>query len=269
MSEKRGWGMESCSQLLTHTPALGWLCFPSSLTRHRNVCSQNICPVFHLFNRCVKILNYIKCQSQQYFVYLLHNKCLDLKLMGQNDNGLKVLQVLNQFLILSYTLKKINTCKQAFGFSILMAELTKNQILPPKPLLQQNSCTRLFLHWQFFCPSAISAQTQTPLNCHQSCLRWIKTSQPPLCDVPEKCHFYRLQVTHQLTAFLSLQAEGAEGGREAEADPALTAHTLILIPKAKCSVNNSTSLTSAYCTYDQHCHVHTAGLVRGLQGSWN
>lgn len=150
-----------------------------------------------------------------------------------------------------------------------MAELTKNQILPPKPLLQQNSCTRLFLHWQFFCPSAISAQTQTSLNCHQSCLRWIKTSQPPLCDVPEKCHFYRLQVTHQLTAFLSLQAEGAEGGREAEADPALTAHTLILIPKAKCSVNNSTSLTSAYCTYDQHCHVHTAGLVRGLQGSWN
>lgn len=68
-------------------------------------------------------------------------------------------------------------------------------------------------------------------------------------------------------SFLVL-AGGGRGGREAEADPALTAHTLILIPKAKCSVNNSTSLTSACCTCDQHCHEHTAGLVRGSQGSW-
>lgn len=69
-------------------------------------------------------------------------------------------------------------------------------------------------------------------------------------------------------SFLVL-AGGGRRGREAEADPALIAHTLISIPKAKCSVNNSTSLTSACCMCDQHRHEHTAGLVRGSQGSWN
>lgn len=110
------------------------------------------------------------------------------------------------------------TLLQVFVVSILMSEVIKNQILPPQPLLQENSYTRLLFHQQFFCPSArhydISARTKTSsLNCHQPCLRRIKTPQLPPCDVPQKCHFYPQQVTPQLTVSMSFQGEGAEGGK--------------------------------------------------------
>ena len=91
-------------------------------------------------------------------------------------------------------------------------------MLPPQPLLQENSYTKLLFHQKLFCPSArrcdTSAHTKTSsLNCHQPCLRRIKTSQLPPCDVPQKCHFYPQQVTPQLTVFMSFQEEGAEGGK--------------------------------------------------------
>lgn len=99
-----------------------------------------------------------------------------------------------------------------------MSGLIKEQILPPQPLLQENSCTRLFFHQQFFCPSAwhydISARTKTSsLNCHQPRPRRIKTPQLPPCDVSQKCHLYPQQVMPQLTVSMSLQGEGAEGGK--------------------------------------------------------
>lgn len=99
-----------------------------------------------------------------------------------------------------------------------MSELIKDQILHPQPLLQESSYMRLLFHQQFFSPPAwhydISARTETSsLNCHQSCLGWIKTPQLPPCDVSQKCHFYLQQVMPQLTVSMSFQGEGAEGGK--------------------------------------------------------
>lgn len=39
--------------------------------------------------------------------------------------------------------------------SILMAELIKDQILPPQPLLQENSYTMLLFHQQFSISQAL------------------------------------------------------------------------------------------------------------------
>lgn len=138
--------------------------------------------------------------------------------------------------------------------SILMAELITDQVLPPKPHLQENSHTRPCFHWQFFCPSAsccdISARPKTSsLNCHQPCLRWIKTSWLPLRDVPQKCHFYSRQVTHQLPVFLSLQEEGAEGGDGKEAAAADLDFPMLNFPLMTLQ---AASLTSVWGTCGWH-----------------
>lgn len=130
--------------------------------------------------------------------------------------------------------------------SILLSELIKDQILHPQPLLQENSYMRLLFHQQIFCPSArhydISARTKTSsLNCHQPCLRRIKTPQLPPCDVSQKCHFYLQQVTPQLTVSMSFQGEGAEGGKGEMMAAAInmTADMLDLLSDAKFSFADS------------------------------
>ena len=156
-----------------------------------------------------------------------------------------------------------------------MAELIKDQILPPQQLLQENSYTMLLFHQQFFCPSArrydISARTKTSsLNCHQPCLRWIKTSQLPPGDVSQKCHFYPRQVMPQLTVFMSFQEEGAEGGKRERRRRQPLAWLLtcwFCFPRPNFPLLSlwDTSYTSACGTYSWHrsaCEESTQGLAR-------
>lgn len=155
-----------------------------------------------------------------------------------------------------------------------MAELIKDQTLPPQTLLQENYTTLLF-HQQFFCPSArrydISARTKTSsLNCHQPRLRRIKTSQLPPCDVSQKCHFYPQQVTPQLTVFMSFQEEGAEGGKgerrwQQPSACLLTCWFRFPRPIFPLLALWDTSYTSAWCTYSWHrsaCEESAQGLTR-------